>query len=495
MDDDAKRDEDLRWLQLTVEFLQRQVTSLSHQVQERGRQIRRLEEENRLLRQRLVEQQQPPPPPPPPPPQDPPAPPPPFVKPPVGKHRRKRPGRKAGHQAALRPPPPKIDRTVDVPLPRGQGGRPACPCCAAALRKLKRHARLVEDLVPATVLVTRYRTHSGWCPQCRRRVESRAPEQPPAADVPHAQLGLNALATVAMLRLANRLPMRQVTQWLADGPGLRLCAGAVARQLQRLGDWLGGEWQSLQRRVRAASAVHADETAWRTAGRNQWLWTLCDPRHTLYHVDASRGGRVVRRLLGGAFGGTLVSDFYSAYNTVRCPQQKCLTHLLRELRETAARSPPFAAGVFYRRGKRLAKDLLAHKRRWDELDDQAYTDGARRLERRLAALADAHRRDATADPDTRRLAERLWRHRDQLTAFLWEREVDGTNNAAERALRPIVVARKVSGGSRSAAGARATAVVASVLRTARQQGRNVLATLKQLLVNSWAGGQPGTLLA
>jgi transposase len=265
-------------------------------------------------------------------------------------------------------------------------------------------------------------------------------------------------------------------------------------QLQRLGDWLIGEWEQIKRRLRAAPTVHADETSWRTAGSNRWLWTACDPRRTLYHVDASRGGKVIRRLLGGAFGGTLVSDFYAAYNTVNCRQQKCLTHLLRELRETAARSPPFAAGRFYRHCKRLTRDLLDLKKRWEQLDDQAYAASAARLERRLANLADTHRRDA--DADARRLAERLSRHREQLTAFLWERGVDGTNNAAERALRPIVVTRKVSGGSRSpAAGAKATAVLASLLRTARQQGRDVMETLKQLLINSWAGKEPGTLLA
>ena len=485
--------DEMRWLKLTVEFLQQQVTTLSHQVQERDRQIRRLEEENRVLRQRLSEQQPPSSPPSGTPPTPPPPSPPPLVKPSVGKRRRKRPGRKAGHEAALRPPPPKIDRTVEVPLPRGKDGRPACPHCAASLRKLKRHARLVEDLVPATVTVTRYRTRSGWCPHCHRRVESRHPQQPPAANVPHAQVGLNALATAAVLRLENRLPLRQVTRLLADLPGLRLSAGGVAKQLQRLSGWLIGEWEQLKRRLRAASTVHADETTWRTAGRNDWLWTLCDPHHVLYHVDPSRGGKVIRQLLGKAFGGTLVSDFYSAYNTVNCKRQKCLTHLLRELRETAARSPPFAAGRFYRRCKRLTCDLLDLKKRWEQLDDRAYAAAANRLEKRLADLAAAHRDDP--DVDVRRLAERLSRHREQLTAFLWDRGVDGTNNAAERALRPLVVARKVSGGSRSQAGAKATAVIASVLRTARQQGKDVLETLKQLLVNHWAGKEPGTLLA
>ena len=87
----------------------------------------------------------------------------------------------------------------------------------------------------------------------------------------------------------------------------------------------------------------------------------------------------------------------------------------------------------------------------------------------------------------------MQRHQRQLTAFLWDRHLDGTNNAAERALRPAVVMRKITGGSRSPAGAAAWAVVASVLRTARQQGRDVLGTLKQLLMDCWAGKKPRLL--
>jgi hypothetical protein len=106
-------------------------------------------------------------------------------------------------------------------------------------------------------------------------------------------------------------------------------------------------------------------------------------------------------------------------------------------------------------------------------------------------LARAHASDG--DPDARRLAGRLLRHRRQLTPFLWDEKLDGTNNAAERALRPAVVMRKVTGGSRSEEGARAWAVLASVLRTARQQGREAVAALKELMMRYWAGDEPGLL--
>ena len=229
---------------------------------------------------------------------------------------------------------------------------------------------------------------------------------------------------------------------------------------------------------------------------NAWLWAACAERHTLYHVDPSRAGSVARGLLGENFGGTVGCDFYGAYDAAGFgKKQRCLAHLLRELKETARDSPGFAAGAFYRRCRRLVKDMLALKGRWRELDDAAYTRRACRIEDRLDVLARAHAGDAEPEPHARRLAGRLLRHRNELTPFLWDEKLEGTNNAAERALRPAVVMRKVTGGSRSERGAQSWAVVASVLRTAKQQGRDAVGTLKELMMRRWAGQEPGLLAA
>jgi hypothetical protein len=408
--------------------------------------------------------------------------PPPFVKPPV-RGRRRRPGRKKGHPAALRPVPACVDVDQDVPLPTGAAGRPACPRCNCSLSDVKGHERLVEDIVPSKVVVTRYHTASGYCAMCRRRVESRAPEQPPAANVPHGQLGLNALATAAVLRVVHRLPFGQVVRVLADLPGLAVSAGGVARQLRRLGGWLDPYYERVKLALRTAPRVNGDETGWRTGGRNGYLWTVTGPGHTLYHVDKRRSGAVIEGLLGRTFPGTLTCDFYSAYGRLDCPKQRCLAHLLRELRDTAEKHPAFAASAFHRRCRRLVKDMLNLKRKWDEVDDATYTRRACRVEDRLDRLARGH----YDEPHANRLAKRLHKHRGELTRFLWDKELGGTNNAAERALRPAVVMRKNTGGSRSAEVSEAWAKLASLMRTASQQGRGVLETVKQLLTEHWAG--------
>ena len=416
--------------------------------------------------------------------------------------RRKTPGRPAGHAAALRPPPAVVDTHQPVPLPVDAAGNASCPRCKTQLSDVTGHDRLVEDLVPRRVVVTCYHTASGYCPSCRRRVESRHADQPPAADLPHAQLGVEALSTAALLRVAYRLPFRSVASLLSGVPGLSLSPAALVKQLQRMARWLRPEYERIRAALRVAAVVHADETHWRVGGRNGHLWTLTDGdgdgdgdggkgHHTLYHVDRSRGGKVIRRLLGaghGADGGggtTLVSDFYGAYDTLGGPKQKCLAHLQRELKDTvAARPATLAAHAFFKRGRRLVRDMLRLRQRKGELEEATYARRVRRVEHRLAKLADGHREDA--DPDAARLAKRLSKHRQHLTRFLRDPAVPATNNAAERALRPAVVMRKVTGGNRAPSGAEAWAVLASVMRTAKQQGKDVAEELRAQLKRAWA---------
>jgi transposase len=414
-----------------------------------------------------------------------------WVKPSAARRRRKKPGRKAGHPAALRPMPDRIDVHHDAPLPVDGSGRESCPRCNACLLELADHNRVVEDIIPEKVLVKCCHTRSGWCPGCRRRVESRAPDQPPAANVPHGQLGINALATAIVLRVTHRLPFRQVARVLADLPGLSICPGAIAKQVQRAAGWFAEDYDKLLLELRSSPQVYSDETGWRTNGRNGYLWALTDPRHTLYHVDKTRSGKVIVKLLGKAFGGTLVSDFYSAYAKMDCKKQKCLVHLLRELSESAQKSEAFATGMFYRQSKRLLKEMLLLKSRWDALGDSQYTSRVCRLETRLDQLTQA----IYDEPHARRIGKRMLKYRKELTAFLWDKDLEGTNNAAERAIRPAVVARKISGGSRSKNGADAWAKLASLLRTARQQGKNLLETVKAMLQSKWASGMPPAMPA
>jgi len=91
-----------------------------------------------------------------------------------------------------------------------------------------------------------------------------------------------------------------------------------------------------------------------------------------------------------------------------------------------------------------------------------------------------------SDPDNARLVKLLKKHRQRLLTFLYVEGLEPTNNAAERALRSAVVVRKISAGNRSQRGARAHAILASVMRTCQQQGRDFLSVAVELLRNPLA---------
>ena len=301
--------------------------------------------------------------------------PPSFVKANRISHGKGKPGRKKGHAPALRPKPARIDVHQQVATPVDQSGKACCPHCKTQLNDVKHRRRIVEDLVPAKVVTTCYHTTSGFCPSCRKAVESRHEDQPPAYDLPHAQLGLNALATAAVMRVCYRLPLRQITRLFAQLPGLKLSPGAIARR------------------------------------------------------------------------------------------------------------PELKGHAFFRRCKTLVRAMLRLKRHRRQFTHKAYQHQVQLLERRLLNLSQQIWDDADAD----RLTTRLAKYRQELTPFLHHADLDGTNNAAERALRPAVVMRKITGGSRSVAGAQAWAVLASVMRSAEQQGRDVVETIRTLLRAEWAG--------
>jgi transposase len=412
-----------------------------------------------------------------------------FVKANIPDKPHRKPGRPAGHPAALRPLPASIDVEQTVELPIDEHKKSCCPHCKTQLSRVRHHRRVVEDIELAKIITTCYTTTSGYCPRCRKHVESRAVDQPPPADIPHAQLGLHALSTAAVLRACYRLPVRQISQLYSDLPGLRISPGAITKQIQRLAHWLEEQYDRLQLVLRAAGCVHADETGWRTNGKNGYLWTLTDDQHTLYHVDRSRSGQVIADLLGEAFAGTLVSDFYAVYDQFKGPQQKCLAHLLRELHEVVTQQPDLADHAFFVKTKSLLQQMLRLKKKQATLEATAYNWQIKGLETRLHKLAAQRWGQEQAD----RLAERLDKYQDRLTTFLHDPAVDGTNNAAERAIRPAVVMRKITGGSRSEKGAKAWSILASIIRTAQQQGKPLIATIETLLRAAWAGQEPPTL--
>jgi hypothetical protein len=201
---------------------------------------------------------------------------------------------------------------------------------------------------------------------------------------------------------------------------------------------------------------------------------------------------VVLRILGEAFDGVLVTDFYAAYNKVGAwAKQKCVVHLLRELEKVSLSNTDPEWLAFQRKLRRLLRDALRLGRDRSQYDDMTYNRRWKRLYDRLFALYSAEYGDA----DAARIAARLERHRDELFTFLEFDGVPADNNYGEREIRPAVQMRKAYGGNRSERGAKTQAVMMSIFRTLEKREIDPIDHLEQHLRHMIEKDEPLPLVA
>src|SRR4051794_27463026 len=194
-------------------------------------------------------------------------------------------------------------------------------------------------------------------------------------------------------------------------------------------------------------------------------------------IDRSRGSPALKKFFKKEFAGVLVTDFWSAYNAVVAAQkQKCLPHLLRDIKRTQHYHTPGGDWpVFSKQLRRLIRDSLRLSKRRRELPAERFTSRRGRLEDRLRALL----AQPWEERHARRLAKRLRRHASELFTFLDDPEVPSDNNHGERQIRPAVLVHKNSYANGSEDGAETQAVLMSVFRTLKQRGRNPVSTTRE----------------
>jgi transposase len=398
-----------------------------------------------------------------------------YLKP-TRKTRGKKPGRKAGHEGTRRPPPERIDG-------RKEHRAKCCPDCGGKLKRCSAtRLRYTED-IPAgiTPVVIEHTIHRDWCPRCRKPVEPAVPDA-----LPGSTLGNHVLALSAWLHYGLGNTLSQVVEVFNYHLHFQLTKGGLVQQWYRLEAILYPWYEQIREQALAAAVLHADETGWRVAGKTHWLWCFTDPRLTYYMIDRKRGSPALAKFFRDEFAGTLVSDFWGAYNSVVCgARQTCLAHLLRDLEHVEQYKRPGPQWpAFAKKLRRLLRDAIRlHQRR--ESAEAAVASRRERLHARLAELIETPWKDSQA----RRLVKRLRRHQTDLFTFLDHPEVPFDNNHAERAIRPAVIIRKNSYCNRSERGADTQAVLMSVYRTLKQRGHDPISTISDAVATCLTTGQ------
>jgi transposase len=388
----------------------------------------------------------------------------PFAKP----HRQGRgcpPGRRAGApygRHGTRPVPPRIDATLDAPLPA------ACPACGGPVHDTHVVSQYQEDLPVVRPIVRKFRVHVGACAVCGRRVQGRHPLQTSdALGAAAVQIGPQAAALVVILHKGLGLPLAHVVTLFRDRFGLRVTRGALVHLCARAATRATPTYDALCAQVRGSPVVSPDETGWKVAGTLHWLWAFATPATTVYAIRPGRGFGDAVATLGADFAGVLARDGWAPYRRfVHADHQTCLAHLLRRCRLLQLDHPrsPFAGRV-----QQLLQQALALRDRYAAGEVSAHglaVARGRLLEQMLNLLTTRH----SALPAVQRFAAHLTVEASALFTFLGDPAIDATNWRAEHAIRPAVAMRKVCGGNRSARGAQTQQVLASVLRTTHQRG-------------------------
>jgi transposase len=377
----------------------------------------------------------------------------------------RKPGGQPGHQGHGRElkPVEEVDRVVDA--------KPeACRKCGNLLLgedpQPARHQ--VTELPRVVATVTEYRCHTLRCLACGAQTQAPWPE-----GMPTGSFGPRLQATTGFLTGRMGASQREVHEILGTLFATEVSVGSIAGMEHAVSEALAEPVAEALRYVQRQHMRNVDETGWREKAKRLWLWVCATPLVTVFRVLASRSAASARGFVGEDFPGVVGTDRYGAYNWVD-PQRRqvCWAHLKRDFIAFVERGGESA---------RLGQALLAEEAQvfalWYRVREGtlAWADFQVRMEPVMAHVGSLLQEGAAgACERTARTCRNLRQREAALWTFVWEADVEPTNNSAERPLRRAVLWRRRSFGTQSAQGSQFVERILTTVTTLRQQNRAVL---------------------
>ncbi len=394
------------------------------------------------------------------------------------KRSRKRKARKgAGNQTKTRQP----DKTEKAKVE-------ACEACDKSLKNtaplMSTNERLVEDIPepPEATELVKVILEKKYCKPCKQVNTAKSERALPGADI-----GLNATVLICYLWVALCLPFTKIMDYLDSFYRFKLSTSGLSKQVIMVAGVMKTIHEEILQEVNIGVTLFADETGWRVKGKPWWLWVFGTARSAYFTLDQSRGSNVVRRVLGEIFLGVLVVDGWGAYLSLVCEQQTCMAHVFRKIRKLRDAFPQLVSiARFYLKLRRIIVD-------GEKLQKQRKKLGETVFQRRLLRLNDRLERLVQWKNPNEILAEiinKVKRQQPRILTFVTHEGVPSNNNYAERLIRIGVLKRKVSGGSMSAEGGHAYAVLLSIYTTCRLRQLSFRKFLKASLIAFIKTGKP-----
>jgi hypothetical protein len=349
---------------------------------------------------------------------------------------------------------------------------PECPTChRTAARPKATRVRILYDLcfghfnIKRWVVKHIYQTYYCWRCQLTFGLDERFRTK--------LKFGWKLLAYFIYQVIQLRIPQRVVTLSMNQLFGFNLRATTTGEFKSRAAEFYRETQQEILKRLTNGNLIHADETRANVKGQLAYIWVFTNRREVLYLYSDTREADMLHAILA-RFKGVLVSDFYAAYDSLDCPQQRCLTHLLRDLNDGVLDHPydeelkelvqifgcllrPMVETVD-RHG--LKRHFLRKHRRFV---DRFYRELGKASYQSEAAL---------------KCKERLEKNRNRLFTFLDYDGIPWNNNNAEHAIKAFAALRNVMKGTSTRSGVEEYLILLSICETCEYQGLNFLEFLR-----------------
>jgi transposase len=341
-----------------------------------------------------------------------------------------------------------------------------CPECGNPLEAKGDEHRSVLDSRPVKAEKILYLLEKKWCRRCGKTFRAEAP-----GVLPKNLYGNQLMANAAVMHYLHGIPVGRVCEQLGIGDG------ALLNIFHRMATLFSGIVPQLVEEYRQSPVKHADETSWRTNGKNGYAWVFATPKISIFLFKKTRSASVPREVFGKErLTGILVVDRYNGYNKMPCDIQYCYSHLLREVEDIEKEFPDQKEGMAFVSSVAPLLALAMRLRRQPISDDQ-FSQQAIEVKRQIMALMESPAKHMAI----RRIQDIFTENEARLYHWARNRNVPPENNLAERDLRPTVIARKVSFGSQSDGGAYTRGVLMTVVHTLKKRDTDVAVRLKNTL--------------
>ena len=360
----------------------------------------------------------------------------------------------------------QVDYTVNCPAPTG--------CAKCGGRKLYKHRECTKTVLDVKFRafgiersITKYRFSLYRCPKCRAVFRDHQ------CAWTRGKFGNDLRAFSVYENIGRGIPQQRVGTFLNEVLGFKLRRAHINNLKASAAAYHEQTYEMLISKIATGRLVHADETRVNLKAGPGYVWAFTSLEDVVYMYSPSREGELVIRLLN-EFRGVLVSDFYAAYNSINCPQQKCLIHLIRDLNDALIKQP------FNDEMKELASDFafllqaivatvdrFGLKTRFLRVHKKSVNRFFRRLSKRT------YETEIALEFKTR-----LEKNRSNLFTFLDFDGVPWNNNNAEHAIKSVALLRRQFNGVATEKGIREYLILLSVCETCKFKGISFLEFLR-----------------